>query len=152
MAALASIYDTLKDGDSQKDTNMDVEAQTSSSAAASSSAGGEKEAELFGKKRTLDAKMIAEEYKIWKKNTPFLYDLVLTHALEWPSLTCEFLPSLQQNEGDCYNTHRLILGTHTSTGEDNALIVAKVNLPKDEASLSTNEIERINKQIELCNL
>ena len=76
---------------------MDVEAQTSSSAAASSSAGGEK-AELFGKKRTLDAKMIAEEYKIWKKNTPFLYDLVLTHALEWPSLTCEFLPSLQQNK------------------------------------------------------
>eukprot|EP00944_MAST-04C_sp_MAST-4C-sp1_P010492 g10492.t1 len=144
MAALASIYDTLKDGDSQKDTNMDVEAQTSSSAAASSSAGGEKEAELFGKKRTLDAKMIAEEYKIWKKNTPFLYDLVLTHALEWPSLTCEFLPSLQQNKGDCYNTHRLLLGTHTSTGENNALIVAKVNLPKDEASLSAEEIERIN--------
>ncbi len=35
---------------------------------------------------------INEEYKIWKKNTPFLYDLVLTHALEWPSLTVQFLP------------------------------------------------------------
>ena len=45
---------------------MDVEAQTSSSAAASSSAGGEKEAELFGKKRNLDAKMIAEEHNMEK--------------------------------------------------------------------------------------
>jgi len=26
---------------------------------------------------------VNEEYKIWKKNTPFLYDLVVTHALEW---------------------------------------------------------------------
>ena len=28
--------------------------------------------------------VIEEEYKVWKKNTPFLYDLVITHALEWP--------------------------------------------------------------------
>ena len=33
---------------------------------------------------------VNEEYKIWKKNTPFLYDLVLTHALEWPSLTLQW--------------------------------------------------------------
>ena len=33
-----------------------------------------------------------EEYKIWKKNTPFLYDLVITHALAWPSLTVQWLP------------------------------------------------------------
>lgn len=33
-----------------------------------------------------------EEYKIWKKNTPFLYELVVTHALEWPSLTVQWLP------------------------------------------------------------
>jgi hypothetical protein len=40
--------------------------------------------------------MIDEEYKIWKKNTPFLYDLVMTHALEWPSLTVQWLPSAQE--------------------------------------------------------
>lgn len=39
-----------------------------------------------------EEKIINEEYKIWKKNTPFLYDLVLTHALEWPSLTLEWFP------------------------------------------------------------
>ena len=29
-----------------------------------------------------EERVINEEYKIWKKNTPFLYDLVMTHALE----------------------------------------------------------------------
>lgn len=38
-------------------------------------------------------KLVNEEYKIWKKNTPFLYDLVMTHALEWPSLSVQWLPS-----------------------------------------------------------
>jgi len=40
----------------------------------------------------VDEQMINDEYKIWKKNTPFLYDLVVTHALEWPSLTVQWLP------------------------------------------------------------
>jgi histone-binding protein RBBP4 len=70
----------------------------------------------------MEERLINEEYKIWKKNTPFLYgmsellnkgkrmpclclivlskkpchacsaDLVITHALEWPSLTVQWLP------------------------------------------------------------
>jgi histone-binding protein RBBP4 len=40
-----------------------------------------------------NAAMISnEEYKIWKKNSPYLYDLVVTHALEWPTLTCQWFP------------------------------------------------------------
>jgi histone-binding protein RBBP4 len=31
-------------------------------------------------------------YKIWKKNAPFFYDALFTHALTWPSLTVEWLP------------------------------------------------------------
>ncbi len=30
--------------------------------------------------------------QVWKRNTPYLYDLVITHALEWPSLTVQWLP------------------------------------------------------------
>jgi hypothetical protein len=41
-----------------------------------------------------DLRTINEEYKIWKKNTPFLYDLVMTHVLDWPSLTVQFLPDV----------------------------------------------------------
>ena len=40
-----------------------------------------------------EERVLNEEYKIWKKNTPFLYDLVMTHALEWPSLTVQWMPN-----------------------------------------------------------
>ena len=43
-----------------------------------------------------EERAISEDYKIWKKNTPFLYDMVMTHALEWPSLTVQWLPYKQQ--------------------------------------------------------
>jgi histone-binding protein RBBP4 len=41
-----------------------------------------------------DDQVINEEYKIWKKNTPYLYDLVITNASEWPSLTVNWLPQV----------------------------------------------------------
>ena len=40
-----------------------------------------------------DDQVINEEYKIWKKNSPFLYDLMISQALEWPSLTVSWLPT-----------------------------------------------------------
>jgi len=43
----------------------------------------------------IEEKTINEEYKIWKKNAPFLYNLVISHALEWPSLTAQWLPHVQ---------------------------------------------------------
>jgi hypothetical protein len=43
-----------------------------------------------------EEKTINEEYKIWKKNSPFLYDLVVTHALEWPSLSVQWLPDIEK--------------------------------------------------------
>eukprot|EP00040_Diaphanoeca_grandis_P031540 m.188707 g.188707 ORF g.188707 m.188707 type:complete len:428 (+) comp32355_c0_seq1:224-1507(+) len=82
----------------------------------------------------VEQKLINEEYKIWKKNCPFLYDLVMTHALEWPSLTVQWLPDVSKPEGSDYDLHRLILGTHTSGTEHpgNHLIIADVQLPKED--------------------
>ena len=52
----------------------------------------------------VEERVINEEYKIWKKNTPFLYDLVMTHALEWPSLTAQWLPDVTRPEGPSKNS------------------------------------------------
>ena len=101
----------------------------------------------------LEDRLIDAEYKIWKKNTPYLYDFVMTHALEWPSLTCQWLPTTKDvkvsgsgegadngnNGGDggpmgSAVEHGLLLGTHT-TGEQNYLMLANVNLPKSDAVL-----------------
>lgn len=50
----------------------------------------------------VEERVINEEYKIWKKNTPFLYDLVMTHALEWPSLTSQWLPDVTKLVVFCF--------------------------------------------------
>ncbi|KAM0684603.1 Histone-binding protein rbbp4 [Mitosporidium daphniae] len=73
--------------------------------------------------------MINEEYKIWKKNAPFLYDVIITHALEWPSLTVEWLPDMELQREKGVAVQRLVLGTHTSGGEQNYLQLASVILP-----------------------
>jgi hypothetical protein len=60
--------------------------RTMASVAAGSAAATEGEAPV-------EDQAVNEEYKIWKKNTPFLYDLILSHALEWPSLTAQVCDS-----------------------------------------------------------
>eukprot|EP01147_Barroeca_monosierra_P006473 gene6473-9349_t len=88
-----------------------------------------------------EQKLINEEYKIWKKNTPFLYDLVMTHALEWPSLTAQWLPDVTKPEGKDYNVHRIILGTHTSGDEPNHLVIANVQLPTPDAAVDARKYD-----------
>lgn len=89
-----------------------------------------------------EQQLIMEEYKVWKKNTPFLYDLVVSTALEWPSLTVQWLPDREQPEGKDYSIQRVLIGTHTSaTGEEGAstevppnyLMIAEVRLPNSGA-------------------
>lgn len=43
----------------------------------------------------MEEKIVNEEYKTWKKNAPFLYDLMLSTALEWPTLSTQWLPDKQ---------------------------------------------------------
>ena len=44
----------------------------------------------------MEEKLVNEEYKTWKKNAPFLYDMMLSTALEWPTLTTQWLPDVQE--------------------------------------------------------
>ena len=98
----------------------------------------DKENEQFDE--AVEERVINEEYKIWKKNTPFLYDLVMTHALEWPSLTAQWLPDVTRPEGKEYSVHRLILGTHTSD-EQNHLLIASVQLPNEDAQFDASHYD-----------
>ncbi|CAG7923127.1 unnamed protein product [Penicillium olsonii] len=76
-----------------------------------------------------DEKAINEEYKTWKKNAPFLYDMILSTALEWPTLTTQWLPDKQEVPDKPYSTHRLLIGTHTTGEAQNYLQIAHVQLP-----------------------
>ncbi|KAF7487692.1 Histone-binding protein RBBP4 [Sarcoptes scabiei] len=94
-------------------------------------------AESTKQETAIEERIINEEYKIWKKNTPFLYDLVMTHALEWPSLTAQWLPKIQQLPNTDYSIHKIILGTHTSD-EQNHLVIATVQLPNEDHSFDAS--------------
>ncbi|KAG8833952.1 Histone acetyltransferase type B subunit 2 [Serendipita sp. 399] len=73
---------------------------------------------------------INEEYKIWKKNAPYLYDIVITHALDWPTLTCQWFPDREVVSGKSFTNHRLLLGTHTSGQASEFVQIASLQLPK----------------------
>lgn len=73
-----------------------------------------------------DDKAIQEEYKVWKKNSPFLYDKVLTHSLEWPSLTVQWQNEVTMDKERQVSIHKIILGTHTCDDEQNYLMIGEV--------------------------
>ncbi|KAF2871281.1 WD40-repeat-containing domain protein [Massariosphaeria phaeospora] len=77
----------------------------------------------------MEHKIVNEEYKIWKKSAVFLYDLMYGRALEWPTLTTQWLPDKKPVEGTDMSTHRMILGTHTSSQAQNYLQIAHIEIP-----------------------
>ena len=88
-----------------------------------------------------DEQAIQDEYRLWKKNTPFLYDTVLTHCLTWPSLTCEWLPDKSEPSGSDYSVQKLILGTQTADGNENHLLIASVRLPRDDMEVDVAKFD-----------
>ena len=65
-------------------------------------------------------------------NSRFLYDVCLSHALEWPSLTVQMLPTPEGSDSKSQTERHLLLGTHTSENEQNYVLMVKVVLPEDE--------------------
>ncbi|CDW58328.1 WD40 and CAF1C H4-bd domain containing protein [Trichuris trichiura] len=78
-------------------------------------------------KELTTVRAVNEEYKIWKRHVTFMYDMLITHCLEWPSLTVQWLPERTDN------ADRMIIGTHTSN-EQNYLMILNVELPNKETS------------------
>jgi hypothetical protein len=54
-------------------------------------------------------RLINEEYKTWKKNSPFLYDMILGTALTWPTLTVQWFPDVKEPEGKNYKIHPILV-------------------------------------------
>ncbi|CAB1350467.1 unnamed protein product, partial [Coregonus sp. 'balchen'] len=72
----------------------------------------------------------------------------MTHALEWPSLTAQWLPDVSRPEGKDFSVHRLVLGTHTSD-EQNHLVIASVQLPNDDAQFNFGGFGSVSGKIEI---
>jgi histone-binding protein RBBP4 len=93
-----------------------------------------------------------------KKNTPYLYDTVITHALDWPTLTCQWFPEVERfvleptlmlapskfvyisPPGKPYTSHRLLFGTHTSGQGRDYLQIATLQLPKNDPQSADRDV------------
>ncbi|KAH9726036.1 Histone-binding protein MSI1 [Citrus sinensis] len=71
-------------------------------------------------------RLILEENKQWKENTPFLYDLIIIHVLQWPSPTVEWFPGTEKPVGQDYTVQKVILGTDTCGQAPDYLMLAQV--------------------------
>jgi len=72
------------------------------------------EGESGGTEDSIDVS-VQNQYRVWKKNAPFLYDFLSTNSLLWPSLSLQFFPDVvSATENDEHiKLQRLVLGTFT---------------------------------------
>lgn len=93
-----------------------------------------------------------ENYRIWKKNAPYLYDYISTTSLLWPSLSVQFFPDLETKTVDDHakkdslevgvSSQRLLLGTFTlGQAVDNVSIL---KLPMYNDLNSKIDINKLN--------
>ncbi|RCK65682.1 WD-40 repeat-containing protein MSI1 [Candida viswanathii] len=75
----------------------------------------------------LQEKIVNEEFKIWKKTVPLLYDFVHTFALDSPSLVFQWLPQYDVSLSDL--ELRFLIGTNTIVKSENYLKLGSVTLP-----------------------
>ena len=88
------------------------------------------------KSATRPSPRLTDAHRLWRKNAAFLYDMVITHALEWPSLTVQWLPDRESSPDKDYDVHKLLIGTHTSGAEPNYVQIAHVHMPRLSGSSS----------------
>eukprot|EP00759_Apiculatamorpha_spiralis_P027591 PhF_6_TR30385/c0_g1_i1/m.44538/K10752/RBBP4, HAT2, CAF1, MIS16; histone-binding protein RBBP4 len=93
------------------------------------------------------------EREIWQTYAPNLYSVFLSHILEWPTATLEWLPTTEAfptarnilPDSDIA-IHKFIMGTCAHAGQPNYIYVAEVGLPSrynlsmfdEEAQLATS--------------
>lgn len=115
----------------------------------------------------IDNKVVLEEYKLWKKNVPYLYDMMITHSLNWPSLSVQFFPDAVRNENNGTTSQRILISTHTSKKDDEFLKILSVTVPdnifKEEDSYDVkinvdqqiyleDDVNRARMNPEMCNV
>ena len=76
----------------------------------------------------IEQKIINEEYKIWKKNSVWLYDMMYARALTWPTLTTQWLPDKKSLPNNM-NQYRILYGTNTNEDQQNFIEIASLEVP-----------------------
>ena len=71
--------------------------------------------------------IINQECKIWKKESPDLYDFLLLHSIDWPSYTFQWLPESEPHED--HNSYFAIIASNNADPEQCQLLKIKIDYP-----------------------
>lgn len=83
-----------------------------------------------------------EEYLVWRKNVPFLYDMMFSVALKWPTPSVQWFPSAERLDNRS-TVQRLMLTTFSNGAAGEELLFANVIFPDliDEDAINHADIE-----------
>lgn len=84
--------------------------------------------------------IINQEYKQWKKEAPYKYDLALLRSLQWPSTTFQWLPQTQSSQ-DC-DYHYAVICSNSLEIDQCQLQTIKVSIPKIGKSIFLNILDQ----------
>ena len=85
-------------------------------------------------------------YQNWKRNSPFLYDTLITHELENISLCVNWFPKKDYSK-ELYNVQKLILGTYSEGVNKDYLIIAKIFLPNLNLKRNNKDIKDYDNEV-----
>ena len=72
---------------------------------------------------------VFEEHNVWRKNVPYMYDLMFSYALKWPSLSVQYFPDSRRDDRKESTSQRLLLSTNTNGEEQEYIHIASVEFP-----------------------
>ena len=81
------------------------------------------------KEHQLKEKIVNEEFKIWKKTVPLLYDTIYSHALDFPSLSVKWLPDYSFNDDKSRIAVKFLYGTNSSQHSQDYLKLGSIDIP-----------------------
>ena len=79
-------------------------------------------------------KQIHEDFKKWKRNINFLYDIVLSHVLEWPATSFEWTGNCDSVSKRDVNQYEALFASRCMEPEDTTINVARVDIPSSDSS------------------
>lgn len=70
---------------------------------------------------------------MWKKEAPFLYDFIILHSVNWPSMTFQWLPDTDADEDNTY--HYALISSNATDAEQCQVQKIRVALPNEGKSI-----------------
>ena len=88
-------------------------------------------------------KIVNEEFKIWKKTVPLLYDTIHSYTLDSSSLVFQWLPNYTYSESKETISLSYVIGTNSSDSSQNFLKLGSLDLPSTLAPDFAKEVPNV---------